>query len=219
MIYYSFQDTYEEMVPIGKIICLIRSYRKHAEEMGSDPTDSPLFFLKPASAVIFSGDSIVIPPQSHCLHHEIEVGVVVGKRGKNIPRTSALDHILGYVIGLDITARDIQDEAKKHGLPWSIAKGFDTFAPLSEVVLKERISTPNDLDFSLEINGVLRQKGNTRFLLWSIERIISDISDCMTLEPGDLILTGTPEGVGKLQKGDSLRAELSHLVELSVDVA
>jgi 2-keto-4-pentenoate hydratase/2-oxohepta-3-ene-1,7-dioic acid hydratase in catechol pathway len=219
MIYYSFQDTYEEMVPIGKIICLIRSYRKHAEEMGSDPTDSPLFFLKPASAVIFSGASIVIPPQSHCLHHEIEVGVVVGKRGKNIPKTSALDHILGYVIGLDITARDIQDEAKKHGLPWSIAKGFDTFAPLSEVVLKERISTPNDLDFSLEINGVLRQKGNTRFLLWSIERIISDISDCMTLEPGDLILTGTPEGVGKLQKGDSLRAELSSVVELSVDVA
>ena len=218
MVYYSFQDKFKGMLPIGKIICLIRSYKKHAEEMGSDPTDTPLFFLKPSSAVIFSGDSIVIPSQSHCLHHEVEVGVVIGTRGKEIPKTSALDHILGYVIGLDITARDIQDEAKKHSWPWSIAKGFDTFAPLSDVVLKEKISAPNDLDFSLEINSVLRQKGNTRFLFWSIERIISDISACMTLEPGDLILTGTPEGVGKLQKGDRLRAQLSSEVELSVDV-
>jgi len=218
MVYYSFQDTYKGMTPIGKIICLIRSYKKHAEEMGSDPTDTPLFFLKPSSSVIFSGDSIIIPQQSQCLHHEVEVGVVIGKRGKDIPTTSALDHILGYVIGLDITARDIQDEAKKHGWPWSIAKGFDTFAPLSDVVLKEKISTPNDLDFFLEINSVLRQKGNTRFLLWPIERIISDISSLMTLEPGDLILTGTPEGVGELHKGDILRAVLSNVVELSVNV-
>ncbi len=218
MSFYQFHDEYPENLSIGKIICLVRSYRKHAEEMGAGQTISPLLFLKPASAVIFSGGTIVTPPKVYQLHHEVEVGIVIGKNGKNILETHALDHVLGYVIGLDITARDIQSDAKKQGLPWGIAKGFDTFAPISDIILKEKISQPNNVNFSLSINGKLRQHGNTNQLLWPIERIISFISQIMTLERGDLILTGTPEGVGEIKAGDVLDASLSDYCSLSVTV-
>jgi 2-keto-4-pentenoate hydratase/2-oxohepta-3-ene-1,7-dioic acid hydratase in catechol pathway len=219
MVFYRFHDPYQNDLSVGKIICLVRSYRKHAEEMGAEQTSLPQLFLKPASAVIFSGDHIVTPPQVQSLHHEVEVGVVIGKKGKNISKTHALDHVLGYVIGLDITARDIQSDAKKHGWPWGIAKGFDTFAPISDVLLKERLPQPNDIEFSLTINGEIRQKGNTKQLLWSIEHIISYISEIMTLEAGDLILTGTPEGIGELKKGDVLDAFLSDICSITVTVS
>lgn len=218
MVEYQFLDSSKEGLRIGKIICLIRSYRKHAKEMGVEPTETPMFFLKPTSAVIFSGDSIITPPQVRSLHHEVEVGVVIGTKGKNILKQDALDHVLGYLIALDITARDIQSEAKKNGWPWGIAKGFDTFAPLSRIILKEHIHSPNDIEFSLSVNGSLRQKGNTKELLWSIESIVSSISEIMTLEPGDLILTGTPEGVGVLKKEDRLFARLADRLTLDLTV-
>lgn len=218
MVSYRFRNRSQEDLTIGKIICLVRSYRKHAEEMGAERPVSPLLFLKPASAVIFSGDTIVTPPQVQQLHHEVEVGIVIGKRGKQISETHALDYVVGYLVGLDITARDIQSDAKKHGWPWGIAKGFDTFAPLSDIVSKDNIPCPNSIDFSLVINGSLRQKGNTNRLLWPMERIISFISDIMTLERGDLILTGTPEGVGEIKTGDILEAYLSTWCSLTVNV-
>ena len=199
-------------------MCLARTYREHAKEMNTVVTEDPLLFLKPESSVIFNQGTIIIPSRSTCLHHEVELGVVIGKKGKHICQEKAMDHILGYLVGLDITARDIQATAKKNGWPWAIAKGFDTFAPLSDVVLKEKIPDPLNLDLELKINNTVRQKANTSQMIYTIERIISFISDIMTLEKGDLILTGTPEGVGEIKEGDVLEARLGDYCELTVDV-
>lgn len=218
MPYYIFKDGINRTLPFGKLVCLARTYKKHAEEMKTSVPAEPLLFLKPASSVIFDGESIVYPSMSKCLHHEVELGVVIGKKCKNISKNNALDYVLGYCVCLDITARDIQSVAKKKGWPWSIAKGFDTFAPVSNVVLKEEIVDPNNLDICLKVNGEIRQKSNTRNMVFSVEEIIEFISSIMTLEPGDLIMTGTPEGVGEIQKGDVLEAELSGICSLKVDV-
>ena len=215
---YNFKENYYEKVSIGKIVCLARTYKKHAQEMNVDVTKDPLLFLKPASSVIFNDDSIIIPKMSNCLHHEVELGVLIGKKCKNIKQIEALNYVLGYLIALDITARDIQSEAKKNGWPWSIAKGFDTFSPISEVVLKENVSNPNNLDIKLKVNGKVKQNSNTKNMIYSVERIIKFISDIMTLEKGDLIITGTPEGVGEITEGDVLEAELGNLCFLKVNV-
>ncbi len=215
---YIFKNSIKKKVTIGKLVCLARSYREHAEEMHVTITENPLIFLKPASSVIFSGESIIVPTISKCLHHEVELGVIINKNCKNVEQKEALDFILGYCVALDITARDIQDVAKKFGWPWTIAKGFDTFTPISEVVLKEKIPDPNNLDLSLKVNGKLKQCSNTKFMIYSIEKIIEFISGIMTLEEGDLILTGTPEGVGNIVKGDILEANLGAFCSLKVDV-
>ena len=215
---YNFKEKYYEKVTIGKIVCLARTYKKHAQEMNTDVTKDPLLFLKPASSVIFNDDSIIIPKMSNCLHHEVELGVLIGKKCKNIKREEALNYVLGYLIALDVTARDIQSEAKKNGWPWSIAKGFDTFSPISEVVLKGKVSNPNNLNITLKVNGKIKQNSNTKNMIYSVERIIKFISDIMTLEKGDLIITGTPEGVGEITEGDVLEAELGDLCSLKVNV-
>jgi 2-keto-4-pentenoate hydratase/2-oxohepta-3-ene-1,7-dioic acid hydratase in catechol pathway len=217
MKYYRVQD-YTKQVRIGNIICLARTYKEHAREMNAKLTEDPLLFLKPSSSVIFNHGTIKIPQQSQCLHHEVELGVIIGRKGKHITKEDALQHILGYLVALDITARDIQSNAKKNGWPWTIAKGFDTFAPLSDAVLKEKVPHPQNLDLMLKINGVVKQSANTNQMVYSLERIISFISDIMTLERGDLILTGTPEGVGELKEGDVLEASLGSLCYLTVDV-
>jgi 5-carboxymethyl-2-hydroxymuconate isomerase len=214
---YYFQNKKRNLF-IGKIICLARTYKKHAEEMHSPLSPNPIIFLKPASAVIHSGDFIRYPSQSTCLHHEVEVGLVIGKKAYNISKESSLDIVDGYLVGIDVTARDIQMIAKKNGWPWTIAKGFDTFAPISNVVSKDVIENPNNLDFQLTVNSKVCQKGNTSNLLWDVETLISYISSIMTLEPGDLILTGTPEGVNELGIGDQITAELGKHISLFVDV-
>lgn len=218
MVNYLFKDRIDREIQIGKIVCLAKSYKKHAQEMKSDITEDPLFFLKPASAVIFNGESIIVPKMSSCLHHEVELGIVIGKRCKNISKVEALDYVLGYLVALDITARDIQTEAKKKGFPWDIAKGFDTFAPISHVVLKNKIADPNNLNISLKVNQVIKQNSNTSNMIYSVERIIEFISQIMTLEVGDLILTGTPEGVGEIGSGDILEAQLDKICSLKVNV-
>jgi len=215
---YTFKKDYHEKISIGKLVCLARTYKKHAHEMNANITKNPLLFLKPASSVIFNGESIIIPKMSNCLNHEVELGVIIGKKCKNISQKKALDYVLGYLLALDITARDIQSEAKKNGWPWSVAKGFDTFAPISEVVLKENVSNPNNLDLSLKINGKVRQSSNTKNMIYSVERIIKFISEVMTLERGDLILTGTPKGVGEIVKGDIIEAKLGDICSLKVNV-
>jgi acylpyruvate hydrolase len=214
---YRFQN-YSKQVRIGKIICLARTYREHAKEMKTTVTEDPLLFLKPDTSVIFNHGTILIPSKSHCLHHEVELGVVIEKNGKHISQETAMDYVLGYLIALDITARDLQSEAKKNGWPWAIAKGFDTFAPLSDVVLKERVPNPKNLDLELKIKGAIKQKANTNQMIYSVEQIISFISEIMTLERGDLILTGTPEGVGEIKESDVLEARLGSLCSLTVDV-
>ena len=217
MPYYHFKEI-SRRLKVGKIICLARTYRKHAEEMNSKITEKPLLFLKPASSVIFDNQTIVIPKQSNLIHHEVELGVVIGRKGRNIQKKKAMDHILGYLLGLDITARDIQEEAKKHGWPWTISKSFDTFCPISEVILKEKVDDPHNLDIILKVNNEIRQSSNTRFLIYSIDEIIEFISSIMTLEPGDLILTGTPEGVAPIREGDIVEAKLGDICSLKLNV-
>ena len=217
MTYYKFQDS-EKHVRIGKIICLARTYAEHAREMNATITEDPLLFLKPTSSVIYDHGTIIIPKRSQCLHHEVELGIILGKRGKNIREEKAMQYVLGYLVALDITARDIQSVSKKNGWPWAIAKGFDTFAPLSDAVTKEKVPDPQNLDLMLKINGTVKQSANTNQMIYSIERIISFISEIMTLEAGDLILTGTPEGVGEIKEGDVLEAHLDSLCSLRVDV-
>jgi len=215
---YIFRDDVERDITIGKLVCLARTYKKHAQEMNSDITKEPLLFLKPASSVIFNGDTIKIPKMSNCIHHEVELGVVIGKECKNISKKDAINYVLGYLVALDITARDIQANLKKKGWPWGISKGFDTFAPISDVVLKEDVSNPQNLDILLKVNGHIRQSSNTGSMIFSIEEIIEYISNIMTLELGDLIMTGTPEGVGEILSGDILEAQLGNICSLKVFV-
>lgn len=215
---YIFKDNIKRDIAIGKLVCLARTYKKHAQEMNSDIPKEPLLFLKPASSVIFNGDSIKIPEMSKCIHHEVELGIVIGKKCRNISKKDAMDHVLGYLVALDITARDIQSELKKKGWPWGIAKGFDTFAPISDIVLKEDVPNPQNLDISLKVNGEIKQSSNTGFMIFSIEEIIEFISKIMTLEPGDLIMTGTPEGVDEIISGDVLEAQIGNICSLKVNV-
>ncbi|RLF46210.1 MAG: fumarylacetoacetate hydrolase family protein [Thermoplasmata archaeon] len=218
MPYYRF-DSSPLRVKIGKIVCLARTYKKHAEEMKSKMPEEPILFLKPATSVIFDRQSIIIPERTKEVHHEVELGVVIGKKGKNILEEKAGDYILGYLLALDITARDIQQKAKLEGLPWTIAKGFDTFCPISNAVPKEMVSDANNLSLNLKVNGRIRQSSNTRNMIYPVEKIVSFVSKIMTLERGDLILTGTPEGVGPINSGDVIEAELGDICSLKVDVA
>ncbi len=217
MPYYLFEES-SLQVRIGKIICLARTYKKHAEEMGSVVIKEPLIFLKPASSVIFDRQSIVIPERAKEVHHEVELGVVIGKGGKKISEENAEEHILAYLLGLDITARDIQQEAKTHGWPWTAAKGFDTFCPISTVVTKEKVKDANNLSITLKVNDRVRQSSSTKNMIYPVEKIVALVSEIMTLERGDLILTGTPEGVGTIKPGDVIDAELGDICSLRVDV-
>ncbi|OYT28789.1 acylpyruvase [Thermoplasmatales archaeon ex4572_165] len=218
MRYYQWNSKRNEKIQIGKIICLARTYKKHAKEMSVNIPIDPLIFLKPTSSIIFSGGSIIYPPQSHCLNHEVELGIIIGVDGKNISKEHVWEHIEGYCIGLDITARDIQTNAKKNGLPWTIAKGFDTFAPISEMIGKELIKDPHNVNLLLKVNGEIRQHDNTSNMVWTIPELISYISSIMALEKGDLILTGTPSGVNEIKKGDILEATMDSYCSLHVDV-
>jgi 2-keto-4-pentenoate hydratase/2-oxohepta-3-ene-1,7-dioic acid hydratase in catechol pathway len=181
-------------------------------------TTEPLLFLKPTSSIIFNNESIVQPRKSKMLHHEIELGIIIGETGKYITRNNAMGHVLGYLLALDITARDIQGEAKRHGWPWCIAKGFDTFCPISDAVLKESMPNPKNLSLVLKVNGITKQRSNTRYMMYSIGEIIEFVSNIMTLERGDLLLTGTPEGVDEIHAGDVIKGELGKICFLNVDV-
>jgi acylpyruvate hydrolase len=204
-----------ERVPLGKILCLGKNYEDHIREMKSQIPTSPVVFLKPSSAVIENGSTIVIPKMTHQLHHEVELVVVMSKGGKNIPKEKALDHVLGYGVGLDMTMRDVQTEAKKNGLPWAIAKGFDTSAPISMIVPASNIHDPHQLHISCSVNGVIRQQSSTGKMILRIEDIIEYLSSIFTLEPGDIIFTGTPEGVGEVKPGDVIEAELTGYTKIT----
>ncbi len=209
---------------VSKIICIGRNYAEHAKEMKAEVPAQPVFFLKPPSAIIGEGQLIRIPPISKELHHEVEMTLLIGKGGKNIQESQARKHIAGYGIGLDMTLRDVQAEAKSKGLPWTLAKGFDTSAPLSHFVPPADVPDPSALQIELTVNGEVRQRGKLSDLIFSVERLIAYISQYITLEEGDVIFTGTPEGVAQALPGDKLHASLqrpddSTLVSLSVGVA
>ena len=215
---YIFKNGSNKKLAIGKLVCLARTYHKHAEEMNTKVTEKPLLFLKPASSVIFNNEYIVLPSISKSVHHEVELCIVISEKCRKVKRMNAMYYVLGYCLGLDITARDIQSVAKKNGWPWGIAKGFDTFAPISSVVLKEKIRDPHNLDIWLKVNGKLRQNSNTKYMIYTIGEIIEFVSNIMTLHPGDMIMTGTPEGVAEIKKGDKIEAKLGNICSLIVYV-
>ena len=201
-----------------KIICLIRSYAAHARELGNEVPDRPLFFLKPPSSLLEHGGSIIAPPEVKELHHEVELAMVISRGGKNIDVEDALDHVGLFLPMLDITARDIQDRAKSKGLPWSEAKGFDTFAPVGPQAVRAEEFLWKGKRIWLEVNGKLRQDSNTDMLLFPPERIISSISQVMLFEPGDIIMTGTPAGVGPIYPGDKIMAGIEGMENMEFDV-
>jgi len=208
----------ESAVKPGKLLCIGRNYAKHAAEMKSSIPTQPMVFLKPSTALIAAGGTIILPPHSADVHHEVELVVAIGKDGKNIAEADALDHISGYAVGLDMTARDIQAKAKQKGHPWSVAKGFDTFAPLGAFVPASDVADPQTLSIQLTVNGEVRQAGETADMIFSVAHLIAFCSTIFTLEAGDLIYTGTPEGVGPVVDGDVLVASINGLPALEVNV-
>ncbi len=186
--------------------------------MQSDVPTEPIVFLKPSTALVRSGRSVVLPPQSNDVHHEVELVAAIGRSGRHIPEDKALGYVDAYALGLDMTARDLQLKAKENGLPWSISKGFDTFAPLGPLQPARKISDPQDLEIELSVNGTTRQQSSTSHMVFTVAQIISYCSRIFTLEPGDLIYTGTPDGVGPVNDGDRLEATARGLGKLRVSV-
>ena len=203
---------------VGKILCLGRNYAAHAKEMNATLTGTPVVFLKPASALIHNGDQIVLPRISSDVHHEVEMVIVIGKRGKHVRIEEAHEYVEGFAVGLDMTLRDIQNDAKRKGLPWTVSKGFDTSAPISDVVERGRVADPHSLMLTLKVNGETRQKSSTDAMIFKSDFLVSYLSSIFTLEPGDLVFTGTPEGVGPVRDGDILEAELESVATLRVSV-
>ena len=192
------------------IFCIGRNYAEHAKELGNPVPTEPIIFLKPTSALCFSGDFIELPARSSRVDHELEVVVAIGRGGKNISAAHAAEHIAGLAVGIDLTARDLQDKAKEKSLPWTLSKGFDTFAPVSEFVAPPRDAAElTKLEIELHVNGELRQKGSTSAMLNPIAKLIEYLSQNFTLNPGDLIFTGTPAGVAPLKSGDRCEAKLT----------
>jgi fumarylpyruvate hydrolase len=191
--------------PVHRIYCVGRNYAEHAREMGHDPDrEPPFFFLKPADAIVTDGNDFPYPSQTKDVHHEMELVVALGKGGTNIPEANALDYVYGYAVGLDMTRRDLQGEAKKMGRPWDTGKGFDHSAPCSAVAPASKIGHPSKGGVWLKVNGEIKQKGDLAQLIWNIPETIAYLSTLFTLAPGDLIYSGTPAGVGAVKKGDVL---------------
>jgi 5-carboxymethyl-2-hydroxymuconate isomerase len=207
-----------DRIPVGKIVCVGRNYAEHAKELGNEIPAGPVIFLKPSSSVIYSDEEIVYPSFSIEMHHEVELVLLIGKKVKNAGLTEAGEAIAGYGVGLDMTLRDIQDELKKKGHPWTIAKCFDTSAVLSDFILKNDYSLTLNEEISLSINDENRQREKLKLMLFPPVKLVQYVSSYMTLEEGDLIFTGTPKGVGKVAKGDKLFARVENVAELNCKV-
>jgi 5-carboxymethyl-2-hydroxymuconate isomerase len=206
-------------IKVGKILCVGQNYKKHINELKSTKSKNPLIFMKPSTSIIHEGTSIILPEFSEEVHHETELALLMGKNGKNIPKGKWKEYVTGVGIALDLTLRDIQNEAKKNGHPWTICKGFDGSCPLSKFRSLERINDLQKLKIQLHINDQLRQNGYTGDMIWSIDQLLVFISRIFTLEKGDIILTGTPAGVGKLHSGDHLHAEISEIGSMNFTVS
>lgn len=201
-----------------KIICIGRNYLDHAKELGNKIPTSPLFFLKPDTAIQPKGHPFFIPDFSNNIHFEVELVVKISKNGKNIDEKFAHKYYNEIGIGIDFTARDIQEECKKNGLPWERAKGFDGSAQISNEFINKELLILNDINFSLSLNNYIMQVGNSKNMIFSFDQIISYISKYYTLRVGDLIYTGTPSGVGKVERGDSLSCFINSNEMLKVNI-
>ena len=209
-----------ERFPVHRIYCVGRNYEEHAKEMGFTGREPPFFFMKPADAVLVvnadeTGD-MPYPSLTKNLHHEIELVVAIGKGGKNIQAADAMSHVYGYAVGLDMTRRDLQNDMKKQGRPWCIGKGFDHSAPIGPITPAARAGDVANAEIYVQVNGQDRQRSTTSQLIWNIAETIEHLSAAWELQPGDLIYTGTPEGVGAVVAGDVMVGSVAGLGELKV---
>jgi len=203
--------------PIHRIYCVGRNYADHAREMGHNPDqEPPFFFLKPADVIVTHGESFPYPSQSREVHHEVELVVALHRGGKEIATADALRHIFGYAVGIDMTRRDLQNAAKEQGRPWESGKSFDYSAPCSKLYPAERIGHPSSGRISLTVNGEVRQQADLNQMIWKVAQIIAELSSLFELKAGDLIYTGTPAGVGPVEKGDRMVAAIEDVASLEV---
>ena len=206
--------------PVRRIFCVGRNFAEHTREMGHDPDrEPPFFFMKPADAIVQNGATIPYPKMTKDLHHEIEMIVAIGKGGADIPVEKALDHVFGYGVGLDMTRRDLQGEAKKMGRPWEMGKAFDESAPCTALKPVSMVGHPAKGAIWLKVNGQVKQKGDLNEMIWNVPETISYLSKLITLRPGDIIMSGTPAGVGPVKAGDKLEGHVEGVGDLTVSYA
>jgi len=206
--------------PVRRIICVGRNYAAHAREMGRDPDrEPPFFFLKPADTVVDDGATVPYPPETENFHYEIELIVAIGTAGTNIPAERALDHVFGYGVGIDLTRRDLQLQAREQGRPWDWGKGFDLSAPIAPLHPVSEVGHPTAGRIWIAVDGQVKQDSDIAKLIWPVPDIISIASRSMELRPGDLIMTGTPEGVGPVQRGEVMTGGIDGLGEIRISVS
>ncbi|MBW6418330.1 fumarylacetoacetate hydrolase family protein [Celeribacter sp. PS-C1] len=212
-------DGTDDRLPVRRIFCVGRNYAAHAREMGKDPDrDPPFFFTKPADAVVDSGEVVAYPPQTENFHYEAELIAVIGKAGKNIAEEDSLNHVWGYAVGNDLTRRDLQLKAREQGRPWDWGKAFDRSAVIGPVFPVEKVGHPDKGAIKLTVNGEVKQDADLAELIWSVPEIISILSHSIALEPGDLIMTGTPAGVGPMVEGDVCVVEIEGLGKIETPI-
>ena len=208
------------LFPVRRVFCVGRNYAEHVREMGGNPErEAPFFFTKPADAVVTAGADMAYPPATANLHHEMELVVAIGTGGVEIPVGEALGHVFGYAAGLDMTRRDLQNEAKTARRPWDMSKGFDHSAPISDIVRAAALPDPTHGRIELRVNGAVRQSSDLSQMIWSVAETVAYLSTLVRLAPGDLIFTGTPEGVAAVQRGDLLEGTVAGVGTVSVRIA
>jgi fumarylpyruvate hydrolase len=208
----------DKLFPIHRIYCVGRNYAEHAIEMGHDPSKEPPFFFQKNPDNIVTDGKFPYPSATSDVHHEIEMVVALSKGGTDIPVEAALDHVFGYGVGLDMTRRDLQGEAKKLGRPWEVGKAFEASAPCGPLVPASEIGHPTSGAVTLKVNGEIRQQGDLNQLIWKVPEMISYLSGLFTLQPGDIIMTGTPAGVGAVVRGDVLEGFVDGIGKIEVVV-
>ncbi len=209
------RDTFD----VTKILCLARNYAEHAKELGGVLPKAPVFFIKPPSCLMPGGGEIRMPTDIGRVDVETELAVILGRGGADVPASEAMNLVAGYAVFFDITGRDLQAHARKEGQPWTAAKGYDSFGPISAAVPASRVPDPHNLPIRLQVNGVVRQDSNTNHMVFKIPETLAAISRVVRLEPGDVLATGTPEGVWPLAPGDVLEAEIPGVGRLRCTVA
>lgn len=208
----------DALFPVRRIYCVGRNYAEHAREMGFDPDrEPPFFFMKPADAIVADGAAVPYPAKTENFHYEIELVVAIGQGGRDIAVADALSHVFGYAVGIDLTRRDVQIEARKMGRPWDMGKGFDQSAPCAPLIPADRFD-PSGGAIWLEVNGTRRQESDLAKLIWSVPEVIAYLSGYMELQPGDLIYTGTPEGVGAIVPGDVVIGHIDGIGDIHMSV-
>lgn len=205
--------------PVRRIYCVGRNYLAHVREMGHDEKNPPFFFAKASDMIVEDGATVPYPLLTNNYHHEVELVVAIGKSGANIPVEKALDHVYGYAVGFDMTRRDVQQAAAKKGHPWEIGKSFDHSAPCGPIHPVAQVGHIREGDLQITVNGQVRQHSNLNLMIWDVPHIINHLSQQVTLEPGDLIYTGTPEGVSAVVSGDTMVGRIDKLGELTIKVA